>query len=226
MRRNTLHNFRSKPLASTVSGIARRQLMHPFVQTGVVRVTVNGRGHIHQRRPCIYIGGPHTSYGDTLLAFGAVRGPVTAVVAGKVFRTVGIKQAFTAAGFVPTGTGKVVDQITAELQSGHNAMAWGEGKCYTDGLLHGFRSGIFVAAMNASALIIPFGHVGVSEWWPLDGRPHLRHRRMELNFGRPIDTLDYADGDNELARLKADTRRVISELSRTPMAETIVQSSE
>jgi 1-acyl-sn-glycerol-3-phosphate acyltransferase len=195
--------------------------MHPFVQTGLVRNTVTGREHIHQQRPCIYIGGPHTSYGDTLLAFGAIRGPVTAVVANKVFRTVGIKQAFTMAGFVPTGTGKVVEQITAELRTGHKAMAWGEGKCYTDGTLHEFRTGIFVAAMEASALVVPFGHVGVSEWWPLDGRPHLRHPRMELNFGPPIDTHDYASTDSGLRHLIADARKDISRLSRAPLAEDV-----
>ena len=219
MRRNTLRNLRYKPLATTVSGAARRQLMHPFVQAGMVRNTVTGRQHIHQQRSCIYIGGPHTSYGDTLLAFGAVRGPVTAVVAGKVFRTAGIRQAFSAAGFVPTGTGKVVDQITTTLRNGHNAMAWAEGKCYTDGVLHDFRNGIFIAAREAGALLVPFGHVGVSDWWPLDGRPHIRHKRMELNFGPAIDTLDYSNSEQGINSLKAATRQAISRLSRTPLSE-------
>jgi 1-acyl-sn-glycerol-3-phosphate acyltransferase len=106
---------------------------------------------------------------------------------------------------------KSLERAGARIRSGKSVLAFPEGTRSRDGLIHPFKKGPFVLAIEAQVPIVPMAIDGSFQSMPR-GSIWLRRNDIRVKVGRPIETKGLTAADRDA--LLRQARQAIIELHR------------
>lgn len=183
----------------------------------VFRVRVTGGEHLPTSGPVI-VAANHRSFIDSLFIPLVVPRRVTFVAKADYFDDPRTAWFFRAVGQIPirreggSASERALDSAADVLDRGEVFGIYPEGTRTRDGLLHKGRTGVARISLRTGAPIVPCGLVGTDEIQPTDRRLPRLFRRVEINFGRPIDPANYADRAEDRLVLRQITDEVMFEI--------------
>jgi 1-acyl-sn-glycerol-3-phosphate acyltransferase len=183
----------------------------------VFRVRVTGREHLPASGPVI-VAANHRSFIDSLFIPLVVPRRVTFVAKADYFDDPRTAWFFRAVGQIPirreggSASERALDSAAEVLGRGEVFGIYPEGTRTRDGYLHKGRTGVARISLRTGAPIVPCGLVGTDEIQPTDRKVPRFFRRVEINFGRPIDPAHYADRVDDRLVLRQITDEVMFEI--------------
>ncbi|MFM7060707.1 MAG: lysophospholipid acyltransferase family protein [Actinomycetes bacterium] len=183
----------------------------------VFRVRVTGREHLPASGPVI-VAANHRSFIDSLFIPLVVPRRVTFVAKADYFDDPRTAWFFRAVGQIPirreggSASERALDSAAEVLERGEVFGIYPEGTRTRDGYLHKGRTGVARISLRTGAPIVPCGLVGTDEIQPTDRRLPRFFRRVEINFGRPIDPANYLDRAEDRLVLRQITDEVMFEI--------------
>ena len=181
------------------------------------RVRVTGREHLPTSGPVI-IAANHRSFIDSLFIPLVVPRRVTFVAKADYFDDPRTAWFFRAVGQIPirreggSASERALDSAAEVLERGEVFGIYPEGTRTRDGYLHKGRTGVARISLRTGAPIVPCGLVGTDEIQPTDRRMPRLFRRVEINFGAPVDPARWAGRSDDRLVLRQITDEVMFEI--------------
>ncbi len=182
-----------------------------------IRVEVSGLGNVDLSRPHFFAAN-HQSAVDIPALVSALPAPLIFIVKDELRRVPLLGWALRAMGmiFVPRDQRRRslrnLELCRRRVADGMSVMIFPEGTRSRDGRLGPFRSGGFLAAIDAGVPLVPIALDGPGRILPADSL-HLRPGPIRVAVGRPIMTAGLGHGDRR-ALAREVRERVVDLLRR------------
>jgi 1-acyl-sn-glycerol-3-phosphate acyltransferase len=108
---------------------------------------------------------------------------------------------------------EALDAGVEVLKAGKLLGIYPEGTRSPDGRVYRGRTGVARIALAAGVPVIPCGLVGTQQVMPKNAKlPRLRHVRIRVSFGAPLDFSRYAGKERDRGVLRAVTDEIMGEI--------------
>lgn len=169
-----------------------RLVLRPMLRTWL-RLAVDGAEHVPTAGP-VLIASTHLSHGDSLAIAVATGRPVFFLGDLKLVSTPVLGPLLPKLGMIPLRRGEAdahaLSLIGAVLTDAGCIAVYPEGSRSRDGKVHRLRSGVARVASEHRVAVIPATVQGITQRWPIGGRPTLYGPRVSVRFGPPLYTND------------------------------------
>ncbi len=185
------------------------------------RVTVSGLEYV-PRTGGIVIASNHQAFCDSLFLPLVLPRRVSFVAKAEYFTSRRTRWILRALGQIPmdrrggVASERALGEALAILRSGGCVGIYPEGTRPADGLLHRGRTGVARLALSARCPVIPAGIRGTRDVQPIGTRTLRPFKRVQVDFGEPID-LDGRYGGRDSAdalTLREATDEIMAEIKR------------
>ena len=183
--------LKRKPLTALIAYLLLRPIY--FGSRLLLRMEVQGLEHLEQLDAPFLICPNHQSFLDPILVCSVyphrILKNIFHVGASEYWRNVFTAQVARLLNIVPvdpdTNLMKAMRAGAAGLQAGKILNIYPEGERSFDGLLHPFKKGAAILAIELNLPIVPVALDGVYKVWPRKSR-RIRLARVKIHFGEPI----------------------------------------
>lgn len=195
--------------------LARHRWAAGVVRVFATRVEVRGVDRIDPEATYLFVAN-HLSHLDVPVLMHAIPFGVRFLAKQEHRRVPLLGRFIEASGMVfiersnPRRARQSLARMSAKLRSGQSFIAFPEGSRSRTGELSAFKMGVFRAAIEAGAPVVPVAIQGTRAIWPADSRPRLRGA-VQVSFGRPRSPHGIAVA--ETSRLSDEIRQAVTRLS-------------